>query len=507
MRAVCYCRVSSQAQRERHTIDSQLRELPLFIERMGWELTQPPRHYVDDGRSAKAGKLEERLAFQRLLADAALGQFDIVAVVDLDRLTRSEDITERGQVLGAFQRAGVRLAISSTGQVLDLRSSIGDLLSSLGGFFAAEENRKRRERTVRGKYEAILKGRKPSGPTPYGYRYSKATGEWSVHPGEAELVREIYRRISRGESSEAISLDFDQRGLVRPRGGRWIRERIWQIAVASTYRGEWRADKRKSLAIKVPPIVDDELWHAAQAALTRFKRRGLRRTKHIYLCEGIAACALCGARIGINSTGWGKDRVAYYMCGHRRRPPRGKAPCKLPMRRVSEVDGKLWTAVTDLLLRPDHLERALMARRSDAGEQHDLWESDLKQFERKLAQHEHGCSNIMDAHRRGLIPDNLFAQHLQDAERERRMLVRQVETAKRQVEAARADEAGLKQLVASAAGLKDLLAEASPKVRQEFVQALVPGGEHVVRLGATEIEAQVLVAAAVSRFGLVNTSD
>ena len=55
---------------------------------------------------------------------------------------------ERGEVLGAFQKAGVQIAVSSSGQVLDLRSSMGDLMSSLGAFFAAEENRKRRDRNL-----------------------------------------------------------------------------------------------------------------------------------------------------------------------------------------------------------------------------------------------------------------------------------------------------------------------------------------------------------------------
>src|SRR5688572_23868527 len=124
MRAVIYARVSSQVQKDRHTIASQLSTLPPFVASHGWSLVRPPEHYVDDGRTAKAGHLADRPAFARLMKDAARGEFDVVAVVDLDRLTRSEDLRERGEVLGAFQRAGVLLAISSTGQLLDLRSSV-----------------------------------------------------------------------------------------------------------------------------------------------------------------------------------------------------------------------------------------------------------------------------------------------------------------------------------------------------------------------------------------------
>jgi len=49
--------------------------------------------------------------------------FDVVVVVDLDRVTRSEDLRERARSLALSSRAQVKLAVSSTGQVLDLNSS------------------------------------------------------------------------------------------------------------------------------------------------------------------------------------------------------------------------------------------------------------------------------------------------------------------------------------------------------------------------------------------------
>jgi DNA invertase Pin-like site-specific DNA recombinase len=171
VKAAIYARVSSLGQRDKHTIASQLSTLPAFVASRGWELVGT---YVDDGKTAKAGHLEKRDGFAKLLADMGARKFDVVVVVDQDRLTRSEDLRERGEVLGAFQRAGVQLAIASSGQLLDLGSSMGDLLSGLQAFFSAEENRKRRERSLRGKDEAARQGRKPGGITPFGYVYTKA---------------------------------------------------------------------------------------------------------------------------------------------------------------------------------------------------------------------------------------------------------------------------------------------------------------------------------------------
>jgi DNA invertase Pin-like site-specific DNA recombinase len=132
-------------------------------------------------------------------------------------LTRSEDLRERGEVLGTFQKGGVQIAISSSGEVLDLRSSMGDLMSSFGAFFAAEENRKRCDRVCRGKAEAIRKGRKPAGPTPFGYLYDRKRSAWSVDPELGPVVVEIFTRVAQGQTCESIARDLQARGVPRAR--------------------------------------------------------------------------------------------------------------------------------------------------------------------------------------------------------------------------------------------------------------------------------------------------
>src|SRR5450631_1109722 len=293
LRAVIYARVSSAAQRDRQTIASQLSTLPTFIASRGWILAKPAGTYVDDGRTAMEGFLSKRTSFTRLIQDAALGLFDVVVIVDMDRLTRSEDLQERGEVLGAFQRAGVQLAISSTGQLLDLRSSVGDLMSSLGTYFAAEANRKHRERICRGKDEAIRKGKKPSGPTPFGYLYDRATAEWSIDPELGPIVVEIFTRVAEGETCEAIARDLQARSVPRSRrkpGGRapgyWIRERVYEIVRRRTYLGRWIADKARALSVPVPQIVTDDLFAKADKTLLSAGRRGQLRNPHQYLLQG-----------------------------------------------------------------------------------------------------------------------------------------------------------------------------------------------------------------------------
>ncbi len=504
MRAVAYCRVSSSAQRDRHTIESQYRIIPEFIERQGWTLARPIGAYVDDGRSAKSGKLEAREAYQRLVEDARAGQFDVVVVVDLDRLTRSEDLTERGAILGAFQRAGVRIAVASTGQVLDLSSSLGDLYGSLQAVFAAEENRKRRERTVQGKLTAIARGHKPSGPTPYGLRYSRVTRSWSIDDETGSVVRDIYQRVVAGENCRAIADDLARCGVPTVRGRAWDRARVYAIARSTTYRGIWVADKTRKLEVKVPAIVSESTWYAAQDLLMSWNRRGLRRTKHIYLLEGLALCSICGAKIGVASSCRGGPRsqpsAATYVCSARRRPatPDG-ARCHLPHRKVEEVDARIWAAICELVERPDVVEEVAEARRGRSSQNSDAWTKDITDFEGRLSRLAKAESAILSRFRQGLISEAVMDADLAAGAKQRAMLERQLEGAQRALTDARKTTATAVALESVLKSLRKRVRRATLAERQALVQLLVePGG---VVLGSYEIAAQVRLEAGPQEVG------
>jgi len=507
VRAVIYARVSSLAQRDQQTITSQLESLPKFVSLRGWNLVRPADSYVDDGRTAKAGFLAERLGFTRLLRDAGLGLFDVVVVVDLDRLTRSEDLRERGEVLGAFQKAGVQIAVSSSGQLLDLRSSMGDLMSSLGAFFAAEENRKRRDRICRGKAEAIRKGRKPAGPTPFGYVYERKTGEWTVDPELGPIVVEIFTRVAQGHTCESIARDLQARGVPRARpskadnrpAGVWILERVHQIVRAPTYRGTWVADRARGLSVKVPQIVSEALYHQADAALRRAGRRGQLRNPHKYLLQGMATCGLCGASIGCASTGnWstahGNRRHFYYVCSRRRRSRRGAAEtCTLPMVRSDALDARFWDAIVDGVIRDDHLEKALRERASESESEPDR-AADLVRLEVGLKRLVRAEEVLLERFGRGLVTEAALDGELLVLTKERASVVRAITSARDCIQHLADRVQDVESLRTAAARLRDRLRIATTEDRRDIVRAIVNKGESGVILGPKRIEARVLLA-------------
>lgn len=498
VRAAIYCRVSSAAQRERHTIASQLRDLPAFVAAQGWDLVET---YTDDGMSADTGLLDARQGFARLLRDVAAKRFDVLVVVDIDRLTRTKSIEERAAILGPFQRHGVEIVTPSGGR-LDLRTFFGEFYATLQALVAAEENRKRAERIMAGKLTAIARGRKPAGPTPYGYRYDRETGAWSVDDGEAAVVREIFARVIAGDTGDAIAADLHARGLRRPRGGTWIRERVFQLIRNPAYRGTWIADRVRRLEVAVPVIVDAEAWHLAndRAAARARQRRGLRRTRHVYLLEGLAVCGICGARIGIATAS--RRPVATptrYICAHRRRPElAGGRRCRLPIVRAAEADDRVWRTISAFLMRPDLVARWARGGRAAAVGDDLAWRRDAAAADRRIAHLRRVEAGLLGRYRKGLITDTALDRELEQLAADRAMADQQASAARRGAASASERTERVARLETLVAALRARLENASPTERQALVAAILPpGGATLTDHGP--IELRVLLAETAAR--------
>lgn len=367
-----YLRVSSAAQRDRITIESQRRDVPAYIKAQGWQFGGC---FEDDGRTAKAGHLEARDGYARTLArckEIIAGDSRVrvvVTVVSVDRLTRSEDPLERVQVIASITATGAMLAIVGAG-IQDPRTFAGDAYLTLQSLFAAEDNRRRREKVNAGEMTAVSRGRKPRGWTPYGLTYdAEAEGAkgWGVDRDHAETVREIVRRTRAGQASGTIARDLERRGIERPRGGRWTSERVRTIVQSDVYAGRFVVNKERGLVVPVPTFLDADELHEARAVLVaRYKRPPLRIRYH-HLLTGLATCGLCGAPVGLAGT---TDRETgaqptAYRCTARRAPLAGKAPCVLPLIRTATTDEWVWGTVIEAISRPEIVDRQWNALHGD----------------------------------------------------------------------------------------------------------------------------------------------
>lgn len=321
MRVALYARYSSDHQRAASIADQQ-RICREFAARQGWALVAD---YTD---AAMSGSSLMRPGFQSLMRDALAGTFEVVLAESLDRFSRDQEDTA-----GLFKRltfAGVRIVTVSEGDIGHLHVGLKGTMNALYLHDLAEKTR----RGLRGRVEAGRSG----GGVSYGYRVVRALegqprGEREIHPGEAAIVKRIFRAFVANVSPKAIGKMLNAEGVPGPMSVAWSPSTIHGHAGRGTgilnnelYIGRlvWNRqryvkdpDTGKRLARINPAaawiitdvphlrIVDDDLWQAAKArqASTRSTMTAgiVRARRPKYLFSGLTQCASCGGGFVLSS--------------------------------------------------------------------------------------------------------------------------------------------------------------------------------------------------------------
>ncbi|OUC97355.1 recombinase family protein [Streptosporangium minutum] len=155
-----------------------------------------------------------RPVWQQMLADLRRGAIDAVVVYDIDRLARDprdlEDAIEIAQYWGK-RFEGV------TGS-LDLNTDSGVAMARVMVAMASKSSADTARRVKRMHRELAEKGISKGPWRPFGWNEDRTT----VHPVEAELVREAVRKILAGVRVGGIVADWDERGIRTTRGNKWV---------------------------------------------------------------------------------------------------------------------------------------------------------------------------------------------------------------------------------------------------------------------------------------------
>ena len=184
-----YARVSSERQREEHTIESQVEALIEYAQTEGY-IVPSDWIFKDEGYS---GSTLVRPGLERLRDLACEGQIDTLLIYSPDRLSRKYAY----QVLltEEFSRNGVDVVFIKSPKATTPEE---ELLLQFQGMIAEYERAQIIERSRRGKRHRAKTGSVSvlSG-APYGYQYVKKTEDipayYKVIEKEAEVVRQVYK--------------------------------------------------------------------------------------------------------------------------------------------------------------------------------------------------------------------------------------------------------------------------------------------------------------------------
>ena len=370
-----YARVSSDEQRDRHTV---LNQRSALSRRLGSEPDVVVfKHYEDDGVSGTI-PFEDRPAGRALARDARVGRFSQVWVVRSDRLGR--DAFELLRIWRVFESIGVSLR--ATDENID-----DPFYFDIHAVIAANERRKFLERSAEGMNRAAKEGRYTGGIVPLGYTVSGDRGARRLVPDDspmwaglsaADVVRRIYHHLaSDGWTCPRIADEFNSLGIPTSyrRDGRGVRGRrtqgLWRsghirnLVVNPVYKGVLQYGRRSSrpngrsvISASVPPLVSDDVWNAAIATLKR-NRALPRNSCHAYLLRSLIRCAVCGLSFCGTWT-----RGPRYRCNGsmaHRGPFAGK--CIGASIKGEKLETAVWSDVSRFLLDPQVLVDELLAER------------------------------------------------------------------------------------------------------------------------------------------------
>ena len=196
MRAIGYCRVSTEEQGESKAgIEAQATVITAEALGRGWELLEI-RTDVASGKS-----LRKRNELGRAMRDLAAGRADVLVVAKLDRLSRS--VMDFAAIMETAKDEGWSIRVLDLD--VDMTTSMGELVANIMISLAQWERRVIGERT-----KAALVAVKARG-TPLGRRST-------LKPETFRLIRVLRES---GKSYQGIADALTREGVDTSQGGRW----------------------------------------------------------------------------------------------------------------------------------------------------------------------------------------------------------------------------------------------------------------------------------------------
>jgi DNA invertase Pin-like site-specific DNA recombinase len=328
-RAVIYARVSEddvakgrataseKVERASISIRAQVSEGEALCEREGYQIAHEP--LVDDGVSGWK-RNADREAFRALLRLLAGRHVDVIVCRQLDRLGRND--YDNSAIREAARRAGVAIH-AFNGSRLDPSRSGDAFQIQMMQAFAELDSAQKSEKLRNVNAQRRAEGQLRSTHRAFGWRWEKGNPAASMQADEreAELVRELYRRVIEEDSLYAIASDWTERGIPTVRGARWTSNNLRAILMRPSNAGRVRdgkgwdylPDARGAWDV----LVDDDTYRRAREILTSPSRRTNAGRKSRHLVSGIAKCGHpdCGGVLRPSSVDDKKGgRLAIYRC-------------------------------------------------------------------------------------------------------------------------------------------------------------------------------------------------
>ena len=329
LRAVYYCRVSTDDENQATSITNQKEESINVIKENHWELIDG---YVDEGKSGTTTK--KRTEYNRLFKDMETDKFDIIVIKSQDRLMRNtkewyffiDKLVQYNKKLYFYLE---RKFYSPDDALITGIKAI--LAEDYSRSLSKNINNAHRKRQETGSNVVI---------TSKTWGYDKINRTVVINEKEAEMVRFIYEMAVQNHGSRTIAKMLQDYGYYNHDGNKIAEQTVRRIIRNPLYKGtavmnvfhknfETKRTERNSQDKWiyhdniVPAIVSEELWDQANKLMDKrsqkvitedFKTKITGSKKNITPLTSKIECGLCQNVFWRSTSVTGKTPKVYWNC-------------------------------------------------------------------------------------------------------------------------------------------------------------------------------------------------
>ena len=314
--AVCaYCRVSTDKDDQRNSFEAQKRFFDReFENHPNWTVRTI---YADKGISGTS--LKKRDEFNRMIADAMAGRYDLIITKEVSRFSRN--VRDILNIVGDLRDRGVHIWFLAEDIYTEDKDYEEQLIKA--GDQAEAESRKTSKRVQWGQLRqmenGVIFGRKEM----FGYNIKRDENNkqyFEIIPEEAEVVQRVFTMYANGMGTFKIAKQLHQEGVKtkRYKNGwsntvilRMLRNEkyVGDLATGKTYTPNFKTHEKKynrgeSTSVYIEnrhpetAIIDRDLWNRVQILLKDNSPTDEVKAKHSnrYWCSGKVFCGECGER-------------------------------------------------------------------------------------------------------------------------------------------------------------------------------------------------------------------
>jgi len=261
--------------------------------------------YID---RAMSGTNDNRNDFQKMIQDSNKKNFDYVIVYKLDRFSRNR--YDSAMYKAILKKNGVKV-LSACEQISDNPEGIilESLLEGMAEYYSAELSQK----VKRGQQESLKKKNYLGGKIPFGYVVKDK--KFIIDEDSANIVKEIFKRFSDGETAKNILDDLKHRGIKNSYNRFFCLNSLMNLLKNKKYIGIFNYGSSE-IEDYLPPIITKDLFNDVNQRILINSRTPAKYKANInYLLSGKLFCGNCNTVMsGESGTSKHKNTYYYYKC-------------------------------------------------------------------------------------------------------------------------------------------------------------------------------------------------